>query len=710
MAIDTTRTHLRTITFLGAGAAILAVIGYLLMKSDRKKPRRKSSKSAGDSVTNLPEPLPSDHQLNTTQIDNLKILSGNEEKNKDDDDDVSYCSTCSQINQNFDNNNCNNNNINSNNNNNLKEDTNSITNNNYNNDNDDDDEDEDDKCVNSVMNLNDGDHLMESSLETSILSSSSSTGLINARNENHLNKNSQDFDQEEEVVEEEEEEEEEDNDHEDVDDEEEQKHSTSIIEPEMDKLSDASSDSGNGQSDIVQMYNCLIEYEDDSQHSIDKNDKTSCISNSSTDDDNDSVNKTKEISPPCMLSQSSSPSPVPMTPAPEEAISETIEISVECKKAIIKESTTAPQPPTPSTKNTAKSNKKNKTASNSSSNNSSLTSLFSFHTAKSKTGRNKNSKINFEPKKSAPTSTKTKQRQQHESFIIEEDTREKFEEKNSVEDLVVYEFNFPRRYCGKLIGRNGVNVDYIRNKTKTQIAVRNDALVDDLQVVCVSGRLEDVDAALDIISLRFPAQLYPQVSFKPISKPIVYRRYDPENKSLFEQSKVLVASNMFVELSDVMKNKSTLSTEATKTSEAETDSLNESTVRKFNPNVKFSVHVTAVVSGAHVFIQLPTHSTYENLQKLDENMVKTYGNLSESAPVMSEPIEYGTICAAPTSYGWHRAIVTSYQPYDETAMTSFTSLNIGDDLNSLTCGIATVKFLDYGGYLNIPANQLRQLR
>ena len=45
MALDSTRTHLRAITFLGAGAALLVVFGYLLMKSDRKKPKRKSSKS-----------------------------------------------------------------------------------------------------------------------------------------------------------------------------------------------------------------------------------------------------------------------------------------------------------------------------------------------------------------------------------------------------------------------------------------------------------------------------------------------------------------------------------------------------------------------------------------------------------------------------------------------------------------------------------------
>ena len=48
MALDSSRTHLRAITFLGAGAAFLVVFGYLLMKSDRKKPKRKASKPNPD--------------------------------------------------------------------------------------------------------------------------------------------------------------------------------------------------------------------------------------------------------------------------------------------------------------------------------------------------------------------------------------------------------------------------------------------------------------------------------------------------------------------------------------------------------------------------------------------------------------------------------------------------------------------------------------
>lgn len=278
-----------------------------------------------------------------------------------------------------------------------------------------------------------------------------------------------------------------------------------------------------------------------------------------------------------------------------------------------------------------------------------------------------------------------------------------------VEDLVAYEFNFPRKFCGKLIGKNGVHVDYIRSKTHTQIAVRNDPNVEDLQIVCVSGRLEDVDQALDIISNRFPVKHYPQISFKPISNPIVYRRYNPEKNVLFNESKVLVAPNMFVQLDGVLNVNTPLSPPMTPTITPSLSQVFQQSKPNENQNAKIinhtpiNVHVTAVVNAAHVFIQLPNHPTYDNLQKLDEKMLSLYSSLNDdTVPMMIEPIEYGTICAAPTSYGWHRAMVTSYQTYDEA------SKEIPDYQDK--CGLATVKFLDYGGYLTIPANQLRQLR
>jgi hypothetical protein len=229
-------------------------------------------------------------------------------------------------------------------------------------------------------------------------------------------------------------------------------------------------------------------------------------------------------------------------------------------------------------------------------------------------------------------------------------------------DIIVYEFHFPRKYCGKLIGRNGVHVDYIRNKTHVQIAVRNDASVDDLQIVCLTGCIGDVDQALDIISARFPYRHYPQISFKPITKPIVYRRNRVEN------NKVIVSSSMYVQLTT-----------------SQTD-----------------INVSAIVTPTHLFIQLPSQPTYQLLQRLDEDMLHLYSSSDKAIPNLTCPIEYGTICAAPTSYGWHRAMVTEYFVEKETQQ-NYPYYNGETEM-------ATVKFLDYGGYLNIPVSQLKQLR
>ena len=63
MALNSSRTHLRAITLLGAGAALLVVFGYLLMKSDRKKPKRKSSKSSNLNIDEIDADMESSFNL-----------------------------------------------------------------------------------------------------------------------------------------------------------------------------------------------------------------------------------------------------------------------------------------------------------------------------------------------------------------------------------------------------------------------------------------------------------------------------------------------------------------------------------------------------------------------------------------------------------------------------------------------------------------------
>ena len=113
------------------------------------------------------------------------------------------------------------------------------------------------------------------------------------------------------------------------------------------------------------------------------------------------------------------------------------------------------------------------------------------------------------------------------------------------QEVIIYEFHFPMDLCGRLIGRQGVHVDYIRQKTQVDLVVRDDSVPSDKQVVALhgsirssdektlshplrSGRRVDVEQAIELIARRFPPARYSQVTFKPVNKKIILRQRDPE--------------------------------------------------------------------------------------------------------------------------------------------------------------------------------------
>ncbi len=54
-------------------------------------------------------------------------------------------------------------------------------------------------------------------------------------------------------------------------------------------------------------------------------------------------------------------------------------------------------------------------------------------------------------------------------------------------EIIIYEFHFPIDLCGRLIGRQGVHVDYIRQMTQVDLVVRDDAVSYEKQVVALHG-------------------------------------------------------------------------------------------------------------------------------------------------------------------------------------------------------------------------------
>ncbi len=81
MALDNYRYQIRAMTFISAGAALIAVIGYLLMKSDRKKAKRKSADE--DPLVREENPINQPIEQGHLEIDIKKIEIKGRQSQKD---------------------------------------------------------------------------------------------------------------------------------------------------------------------------------------------------------------------------------------------------------------------------------------------------------------------------------------------------------------------------------------------------------------------------------------------------------------------------------------------------------------------------------------------------------------------------------------------------------------------------------------------------
>ncbi|XP_055798776.1 A-kinase anchor protein 1, mitochondrial-like [Salvelinus fontinalis] len=104
--------------------------------------------------------------------------------------------------------------------------------------------------------------------------------------------------------------------------------------------------------------------------------------------------------------------------------------------------------------------------------------------------------------------------------------------------------------------------------------------------------------------------------------------------------------------------------------------------------VTVEVTVIQVASGNYVFLQQHTHPTFHALRSLDQQMSLCYSH--PGCPSLPAPVEVGVICAAQMPEGaWWRAQVMGY--YEETKEVEL-------------C------YVDYGGYVMVKIDTLRQIR
>ncbi|RUS78085.1 hypothetical protein EGW08_014165 [Elysia chlorotica] len=214
--------------------------------------------------------------------------------------------------------------------------------------------------------------------------------------------------------------------------------------------------------------------------------------------------------------------------------------------------------------------------------------------------------------------------------------------------LIEIDFNIPSELCGRFIGRQGKNINFMKNKTGASISLTNNPFTADFQICQVAGTQTEVDSALLMIRRKFPLQDHPLLTMVPIN-------ISPVGAGSGEQQPFIVPDIMQLSLPE---------------------------------GVSVEVYVSAIVDAGHVFVQQPTHRSFMSLEKLTYHLNTVYGQ-DPNVPSLPTPVECGVICVVENEGYWYRAMVMSQENEN---------------------GEAQIKFVDYGGYTNMHVSSLKQIR
>ncbi|KAK6184235.1 hypothetical protein SNE40_006745 [Patella caerulea] len=187
-------------------------------------------------------------------------------------------------------------------------------------------------------------------------------------------------------------------------------------------------------------------------------------------------------------------------------------------------------------------------------------------------------------------------------------------------EIVRYEFNFPSELCGRLIGRQGKNINAIKEQAAASVSLQNNPFTPEFQICIVEGTQTEVEKALSLIRQKFPRSQFSQLDMSPINQPA------PPKPA----PHVLMPNIMQLSLPE---------------------------------GVSVDVVVSSIVDAGHVFVQQPTHPSFPSLERLDQFMSVCYSQ-NKMVPPLPRPIEVGVICVAPMMDGWYRAQIV--QVYEDT--------------------------------------------
>ncbi|KAG5843390.1 hypothetical protein ANANG_G00150410 [Anguilla anguilla] len=175
-------------------------------------------------------------------------------------------------------------------------------------------------------------------------------------------------------------------------------------------------------------------------------------------------------------------------------------------------------------------------------------------------------------------------------------------------DLTVWEVEVPKLLVGRLIGKRGRYVTFLKQRSGAKIHFSPRLYSQEFQICHIEGTKQQVHKALGLIRNKFEELDLTNIYTPPAP---------PKLPSLPITSWLLLPEEVPVE-----------------------------------------VAVVKIVSAGHMFVQQPKHPSYPALSALDQDMRLCY---SQPAPGLPSPTEVGVVCAAPGPDGaWWRAQVISF--------------------------------------------------
>ncbi|KAM4700253.1 A-kinase anchor protein 1, mitochondrial isoform 1-T2 [Discoglossus pictus] len=188
-----------------------------------------------------------------------------------------------------------------------------------------------------------------------------------------------------------------------------------------------------------------------------------------------------------------------------------------------------------------------------------------------------------------------------------QNVKQRLEGKKS--ELVIWEIEVPKHLVGRLIGKQGRFVSFLKESSGAKIYISTLPYTQDFQICHIEGSQQQVDRALSLVGKKFKELNLTNIYAPPPSLAL---------HSLPMTSWLMLPDGVTVE-----------------------------------------VIVVSVVNAGHMFVQQHTHPTFHALRSLDQQMFLCYSQ--PGIPTLPSPVEVGVICAAPAvDNAWWRAQVVAY--------------------------------------------------